>query len=176
MEIKDKVAAARGALERLMMVIPGYYGYKEKEMRREADKLLRMHLAQRFEEERSSLGMLQQKLTDRGQLRVLVALERAMMKLQLLIDRLKTAAYGYAGWFDALKVGEKELEELYLYDQGLLEDVEKLSERIQKVEEATEEVVLVALVEDLLSFLEELNATFTRRQEVILGEGQGKTP
>lgn len=50
MEVKERVTASRNALERVMGVIPGYHGYKEKEIRREADKLLRIHLARRFEE------------------------------------------------------------------------------------------------------------------------------
>lgn len=176
MEVKEQVMGARNAMERVMGVIPGYHGYKEKEMRREADKLLRMHLARRLEEERTHLGILQTRLADRGKLKVLVRLERAMLKLQLLIDRMKTAAYGYSGWFDALKVGEKELDALYVFDQSLVDGLEKVSAMIKQVANATEDVVLQAMAEDLLTFLEGLNNTFTRRQDVILAEQSSSKP
>lgn len=114
--------------------------------------------------------MLQTRLADRGKLKVLVTLERAMLKLQLLIDRLKTAAYGYSGWFDALKVGEAELDSLYLFDQGLLEGVDKVAKMIKQAELAMDEVILQALAEELLVMLEGLNNTFTKRQDVFLGE------
>ena len=45
------VESSLGGFEKLMRKIPGYHGYKEKELRREADKLLRLELASQFDEQ-----------------------------------------------------------------------------------------------------------------------------
>ncbi|MBI3287567.1 MAG: hypothetical protein HYZ68_05920 [Chloroflexi bacterium] len=169
MDLRERARGSQSAWERLVGAIPGYRGYKEKELRREADKLLRGHLARRFEEERDRLNALQVRLADRGQFQHLVSLERAVMKLQLLIDRLKTANYGYAGWFDAVKVHEGELDALYEHDRALMEGVDKVDQGITHMAAATEEGVIVAVSEVLLETLDELNTYFSRRMDLILG-------
>ena len=169
MELRERAEQSQTTLERLAGVIPGYRGYKEKELRREADRVLRGHLARRFDEERGRLNALQVRLADRGQFQVLVSLERATMKFQLLVDRLKTANYGYAGWFDALKVKEGELDTLYEHDRRLVEGVENVSQRTNQLGAATEEGVILAASEALLDTLDELNTFFTRRLDLILG-------
>ena len=169
MDLRERVVGAREALERLAGAIPGYKGYKEKELRREADKLLRMHLAQRFEEQRGRLTGVQSRLVEAGELKAVVALERAMMRLQLLIDRLKTAAYGHAGLFDVVKVKQEELDALYNYDYALTQGLAQVSEKVGKLAGATEEGVIIAAADDLVGVLEGINDTFSRRQDVILG-------
>ena len=44
MDLRDVVTEGMSGFEKLVAKIPGYKGYKEKEMRREADKLLRDHI------------------------------------------------------------------------------------------------------------------------------------
>lgn len=169
-DLRRRVEGAQGWLERLAASIPGYKGYKEKEVRRQADKLLRMHLAREFELERRRLGEVQARLADTGRLASIVSLERAMMKFQLLIDRLKTASYGYAGWFDAVKVQEEELDALYQFDGALAEGVAKVRGILDRLSEAaTKEEMTAQSANDLLNALQELNDTFTKRQDVIIG-------
>jgi hypothetical protein len=43
-----KVKGERGLLEKIMGYIPGYKGYKEKELRRESDRLVRMEAVNRL--------------------------------------------------------------------------------------------------------------------------------
>lgn len=168
-DLRERITEAEGGLERLMRALPGYKGYKEKELRRQADKLLRSRLARRFEEQRRRLGEVQVQLTNTGRLASIVTLERGMMKLQLLIDRLKTASYGYAGWFDAVKVEERELDALYAFDSSLAEGVEKVKGLLDRLTEAAaREEEMGTAANELLAALDEINATFTKRQDTIL--------
>ena len=169
MDLRDKVTEALGGLEQLVAKIPGYKGYKEKEMRREADKLLREHLARQFEEQRRRIPDLQKQLINSGQVVLLDDLEEGVMKLQILIDRLKTASYGYAGFFDAVKVKEKQLDALYEFDNALMDEVPKVAAGINKVSEtiAAKEGVAEAIA-DLVSTIHGVNETFSKRQDVIL--------
>jgi len=169
MDLREKVTEALGGLEQLVAKVPGYKGYKEKEMRREADKLLREHLARQFEEQRRRIPGLQMQLISAGQIGFLDDLESAGMKLQFLIDRLKTASYGYAGFFDAVKVKEAQLDALYEFDNALMDDVPRVADGINKVSEAivAKEGVAEAIA-NLVSTIQSMNDTFSKRQDVIL--------
>ena len=170
MDLRQKVTEALGGLEQLVAKIPGYKGYKEKEMRREADKLLREHLARQFEEQRRRIPDLQKQLISSGQIGFLDDLESGVMKLQYLIDRLKTASYGYAGFFDAVKVKEEQLDALYDFDNALMDEVPRVAAGINSVSQAiaAKEGVAEAIA-DLVSIIQGVNNTFNKRQDVILG-------
>jgi hypothetical protein len=169
MDLREKVAGALGGLEQLVVKIPGYKGYKEKEMRREADKLLREHLARQFEEQRRRIPELQKQLISSGRIGFLDDLEDGGLKLQILIDRLKTASYGYAGFFDAVKVKEKQLDALYDFDNALVDEVPKVAAGINNVSEAIVAKGSVAeAIANLVSTIQGINDTFSKRQDVIL--------
>ena len=169
MDLREKVTEALGGLEQLAAKVPGYKGYKEKEMRREADKLLREHLARQFEEQRRRIPDLQKQLISSGQIGFLDDLESGGMKLQILIDRLKTASYGYAGFFDAIKVKEPQLDALYEFDNALMDDVPRVAAGIYNVSEAIKAKEGTAeAIANLVSTIQGINDTFNRRQDVIL--------
>jgi len=168
-DLTEKIRASQGKLEDLASIIPGYKGYKQKEQRREADKLLREHVARKYGEQLERLNRLQYDLTAHGRLASILTLERAVMKLQLLIDRLKTASYGYAGLFDAIKVDEAALDKLYEFDQSMLEGVGQVAALLDKLAEAAPaEASTSAEANDLVTTLERLNSTFGQRQDVLV--------
>lgn len=170
LDLRGKVAGERGGLERLIGSIPGYHGYKEKEMRRQADRILREHLARGFEGERRRLEDIQARLADAGRLAAIVTLERANMRLQLFTDRVKVASYGYAGWFDAVRVREEELDALYGFDAALAEGLEKLKGAIGTLAEAAAKDADVSdPANQLVALAGELNDTWTKRQDAIIG-------
>jgi hypothetical protein len=172
MDLRGKITEALGGLEQLVAKVPGYKGYKEKEMRREADKLLREQLARQFEEQRRRIPELQKQLIASGQIGFLDDLESGVMKLQFLIDRLKTASYGYAGFFDAIKVKEEQLDALYEFDNALMGEVSKVAAGINQVSEAVRAKESVAeVIADLVSTIQGVNDTFSKRQDVILQAG-----
>ncbi|HDH09953.1 MAG TPA: hypothetical protein ENF84_03335 [Chloroflexi bacterium] len=169
MDITEKVRGALGGLERLAASIPGYKGYKEKEMRREADKLLRMHLARQLEEQWRRLPDLQKQLIGAGQLELVDDLEGAVMGLQTIVDRLKTASYGYAGFFDAVKVKEEQLDALYRFDEALLNEVPKVAEGIDRVAAAiAAQKGMAEAIAELAATVRKIGETLHRRQDVML--------
>ena len=169
-DLRKKVQASASGFERLVLKIPGFGGYKEKEQRREADKLLRLHVARQYEAQLARLNSLQTDLAAQGDLKTVLTLERAAMKLQLLIDRMKTASYGYAGLFDAVNVDDAALDRLYAFDEGLLEGAERLAALLDRMASALAiEQVPTAEAKELVTLLEALHTTFSRRQDVIVG-------
>lgn len=168
-DLTEKVQSSQNAFERLVSRIPGFGGYKQKEQRREADKLLRLYVARQYEEQLGRLNGVQAELASQGDLRTLLALERAITKLQLLIDRLKNASYGYSGLFDAVKVDESALDRLYEFDRNMVDGAATIAAALDKLSGAVSlQQSASAEAGELTTVLEELNATFSRRQDVIL--------
>ena len=61
-------------------------------------------------------------------------MERVVGRLQLLIDRVKTASYGYAPLFALNRVKEDDLDRLIEFDQALVDEVGRLDEAIGGLE------------------------------------------
>jgi hypothetical protein len=166
------VEGSLGGFEKLTGKIPGYHGYKEKELRREADKLLRVELAYKFDDQRKRLSGLQQELISQALIEFLDDLERAAMKLQLLIDRIKTASYGYAGLFDAIKVKEEQLDALYDFDNQMLDFVDEVAADVDEVTSAVSAGEGAGeAIRALIGTVDEANQAFGHRQEAILQAG-----
>lgn len=171
-DMRDTVEASQGGFETLARKIPGYAGYKEKELRREADKLLRTEVAGKFDDQRKRLSELQQQLISQAQIEFLDDLERAVMKLQLLIDRIKTASYGYAGLFDAVKVKEEQLDALYQFDNEMLDFVDEVASDLDQVSSAiTASEGIGEVISELVGTVNEANLAFGHREEAILQAG-----
>ena len=78
-EKKDVYATAKKQMrlsERILAAVPGFRGYKEKELRRESDKLIRNHLSQKLAQTRSNFKTVFQKMTDRRQMDVFADMDR----------------------------------------------------------------------------------------------------
>jgi len=166
------VDSSLGGLEDVARKIPGYGGYKEKELRREADKLLRIELADRFDDQRKRVSELQHQLISQAKIEFLDDLERAVMKLQLLIDRIKTASYGYAGLFDAVKVKEEQLDALYAFDNQMLDFVDEVAADMDQVTSAiTAGEGIGDAIGTLVGTVAEANQAFGHREEAILQAG-----
>lgn len=168
-DLFQKVTDAKGLLEKLVGKIPGFSGYMEKESRREADKLLRTTIATRYGEQLDRLATLQTQLISGGGLEYVDDLQEAVTRLQRFIDMVKTAAHGYSGFFDAVKVKEKELAKLYAFDNALLDNSGKIAEAVDAVEAAVNSNEgLPASIRKLTGLVAECNTTFERRKEVLL--------
>ncbi len=157
-----------GGLEKAIAGLPGIKGYREKDLRREADKQVRDNLARQLESRRRKLTSLQNDLLSANGLEWMDKVERVVGRLQLFIDRVKTASYGYAPLFGLNRVDEADLDRLAGFDQDLYKLVSPLDEAIGKLEQAipSNEGINEALaaVSDAVSAL---NETFNRRAEVI---------
>ena len=164
----EKAKAQMGGIEKVISGLPGIKGYREKEMRRDADKQVRDTLAKRLESRRSKLTSLQNDLLTSGGLLWMDDMERVVGRLQLLIDRVKTASYGYAPLFSNNKVKEGDLDRLIEFDQSLYDQLGALDEAIGGLEKAVQasDGIKEALAA-LGALVSGLNETFNRRADVI---------
>ena len=82
-----------GAIERLLKGLPGIRGYVDKELRRDADKRLREMIAGQLEDVKQSLYQVQRQFLEGKGLMWMDNVDNSIQKLQILIDRIKTASY-----------------------------------------------------------------------------------
>ncbi|OQY26510.1 MAG: hypothetical protein B6243_14115 [Anaerolineaceae bacterium 4572_5.2] len=136
MDLRNVVEDAMGGFESMAKKIPGYSGYKEKEQRREADALLREHLARELETQWARSNDLRSQMLIGPAMSQLDDMGKASRRLQTLIDKIKAAAQGYAGFFDAVKVKEDQLDALYEFDNDMLLRVDDIADAIDAVQAA----------------------------------------
>lgn len=174
-EKKDVYSKAKGEMrlsERILAAIPGFHGYKEKELRRESDKLIRNHLYLKLIGMKNDLRTVSQKLADRRWLDVLPDIDRLVAKVERVSQKVNHASYGYTGFFDVVKVKEENLDRMIEFDNNLIEeaedllaDVDAFRAEVTKGEAKNSKERIQGIVDKLDSFEE----TLDKRQEVILG-------
>jgi hypothetical protein len=172
MSLLDNVKDEMSGLEKLLAKIPGYKGYKEKEQRREADKLLREHIANRLRTVKTQLDGLQTDLISAGKIDLLDEAGSAATQLQTFIDRLRTASYGYGGLFDAVRIKEDDLDRAYEFDSALLSYADRLEGAIGRARESLEGEDARSLILLIRDLAREANAVFDERQDVLRGTAQ----
>jgi uncharacterized protein YkvS len=170
--IYEKAKGEMRLSERILAELPGFRGYKEKELRRESDKLVRNNLYQRLTEARKDLKEIFQKLSDNRLQEVLTDMDRFVMRFDRVSEKINHASYGYAGFFNVLKIEEEKLDKMIEFDNGLMDDVDKIAEETNafKKEVMKQNFEKVSdNIQGLSDLLEELEETFNDREEIILG-------
>ena len=158
----------RNWLERLGERIPGYGGYVSKERRRDADKLHRDHLADRLRATKQPLNEVMRELSSGGRLFEVGPVDRVLKKIDQIENRVRFAAYGYAGFFDAVKIQEPQLDAIYRFDLALVERVEQLERLARELgpKSSTADGLKRAAAE-LEGAADDLNRTFDERYRAI---------
>jgi len=168
-EVYDKVDAGRSAIGKLLDIIPGWGGYQKRQTRRKADQVMRQMLAEKLVTQRKRLDVAQKDLISNRRIDLVDDLGSAVTQLQTFIDRVRLATYGYSGLFDAVKINEQELEQLYSFDAQLFEYVERLDAANDRLREAIPSgqglIEVIRIVQDICR---EANETFDQREHVIL--------
>lgn len=166
----EKVSNQVDPFKKLVGYIPGFNGYVERQNRRDADKLLRETVARRFEEQWSRASNLQVELVNSGMIQFVDDMEKAALSLRTFIDKISTAARGYSGLFDAVKINEKELEAIYQFDAAFFDLSDQVKSALDNVEASLgDEASLPAAIRNLTSLARLAVETFERRSEVVTG-------
>lgn len=167
-----KVKGERSLLERIMGYVPGYRGYKEKELRRESDRLVRTEAVNRLKAAKTSFRrafanpVMVQKLSQDDTFRY----DALNSRLDRVTQRIDRAVAGYAGMFDAVKVKEDKLDTVIQHDVSLIEKAGEIragSEQIIKMQPGNDD--WGTAMDALISKVEELDALIDKRSEILRG-------
>jgi hypothetical protein len=174
-EKKDVYETAKSQMrlpERLLAELPGFRGYKEKELRRESDRLIRNHLYLKLSKAKNDLREIFQTIASHRMFDAMTTTDKVVAKMDRVVEKVNHASYGYSGFFDIVKIKEENLDRMIDFDNKLLGDVEKIAEEIrgfkadviaQKFDSAR------STIQTLDQALDTFEDTFDKREEVILG-------
>jgi DNA repair ATPase RecN len=148
-------------LEKLELMIPGFKGYKQKELIREDDKLIRNYLFNKIKEAEETIRSYLSDSLD-GKIPVNVSeLNNTAKDLSSLGTKIRVSSAGYSGYFDRVKVTEKELEQLKKLDAELVSSCEELASLAKKIKEN------VSLLTELKERIKAINSGIDARNHMF---------
>ena len=150
--------------ETLGAFVPGYKGYKEKETRRDCDKILREAIAKRLLDRKPVIDQTIAKLTRAVQFDKVQELNDLKVRIDAIVQQVKHAARGFSGFFDTVQVKEADLDRLYRYDLGLRDKVEQVHNLVGTLSGSTD---VGGTVSQLQTALQELSEIVRHRDQAI---------
>jgi hypothetical protein len=170
-DLFETVKGGQDIFKKLLSYVPGFSGYVERTNRRAADKLLRDQVALKYSELAGRTSRMQKDITDAGQIDFLDDIDSVGLKLRTFTDRIKNASYGYSGFFDTVKINEKELAQIYTFDAAFFELGDQISSGLDNVEAAVGSDGLKSAIRSVSDLARQAGETYDRRYQIITGSG-----
>ncbi len=158
--------SGKNFFEVLGAFVPGYKGYREKEMRRETDRILRDAIVSRLQEKKTVVDDLIRDFAKQAKFDLLEDLESIKRRIDQVSDSIRHAPQGYSGFFDTVQVENEDLDKLYRHDLGLKDGVEAFAKAIADLPGAPDKA---AACKSLLKALQDLGESARSRTEAITG-------
>lgn len=140
----EKSKADRGIFERISLYIPGYKGYREKNIRRDIDRLVRSHVGLQIKEAKTVMSDLKRQVLENGDMASVKSMERISTKIDTYMKSIESAESGYSGLWETIKTTESDLDGIVEWDEKLVvcssELKDMLSEFRNKVDEGASDV------------------------------------
>lgn len=168
----ERVQESEKLLERIMLIVPGFRGYKLREQRREADRIVRDYIYRTLEQSRNDLTRCLQALSDNKATELIEPMNRLVAKLDRISEKINHASYGYSGFFDSIKIEEPELDQMVSYDTQLMDLARKFSTTTSSFKSDLNQNKLDSartMQQNLDSSLSSLESAFDGRKSVIEG-------
>ena len=157
-----------GFIDKVLDKIPGYGGYRDKERRRDSDRLIRENLATDYRLLADRLGRIATNLAEQRKIMQIATVDRPHKRLLAFIDRVETATYGYAPIFSDAPVDGAALDQLALFDRSLADQVDVLDAQISSMEGMDAAAPEFKAAADAISSTADgLHTRFAKRHEVI---------
>lgn len=151
-------------IDKIGSIIPGYRGYKDREMRRDTDRLLRNAVVKILADKRPVLDRVIADSAKGGRLEHLDHLNQIKRRVDNLATQIRTAPAGYSGFFDTVQVKAEDLDRLYQFDLGLRDKAAQVVGMLDGLG-ATKDTAGACAA--LLAALQELDELVRRRDHVI---------
>lgn len=172
-DMMSKVSGQMDPFKKLVSFVPGFSGYVERQNRRDADKLVRETVARRFDELWKRASALQSDLVSQRKIELVDDMEKASVQLRTFIDKISTASRGYSGLFDAVKINEAELAQLYAFDAAFFDLADQIGRGLDNVEASLgDEAGLPAAIRNVITLGRQAVETYNRRTEAFTGTGK----
>ena len=166
--VKDKMKSDMSLTERIALYIPGYRGYREKNLRREQDRAVRNELSRAIQGTKADLATIQRELVSQPNL--MLDVERIRTKVDRYDVDVRKAVNGYSAFHDAVKILEDDLDRLVRWDAELIDDIQLMrqatSDLLRSVDDADE---VKAEIRNLEGGIDGLIEAYLQRESVMRG-------
>ena len=157
-----------GTIDQMLDSIPGYAGYRDKERRRDSDRLIRENLAMEYGQLADRLGRLATTLADERKIMAIPVVDKPFKRLTSFIDRVRTASYGYAPLFSGTAVDADALDQVALFDRALADQQETLTQQITALEQTSpDDAAFKTRASEIATTIDGLHQRFDKRHEII---------
>jgi hypothetical protein len=130
--------------------------------------MIRDHIAEALALRISRLAEIERSLLAEGGLQYMDETRSAKTRMQTFHDRVKAAAPGYSGFFEAVKIGSEELEKLYSFDEAQIRYVDRFDEALSALAQAVKDKIGIAeAIAALGQVATEANEAFGLRDDVL---------
>jgi hypothetical protein len=167
-ELYDQIMSQKGSLEKIVMKIPGFKGYQDKQTRRKADTMLRDFIAKQIADCVQKMVRIEKLILDNVGMQYMQKTRNVKGKIQLYHDRVDTAVPGYSGMWAQMKIGAEELEEIYSFDEAQVIYVEKVDAALDALQQTVlnQDGIDLAIMEVDAAVTEALDA-FALRDDIL---------
>jgi len=172
LDLRENVDQSRGVLKRLQLLVPGYSGYRQATDIQAADSLLRLQVADKIRNARSTLENARTALTNASQFSVLTDIAPLLSDLQRLEGEIRHAEQGYTGISPAVRINPQQLDRLYEYDYGFAQAGDQLSQTVAPLPSLTmsgNSSAVPALLSTARGQVSQLEQAFKARLQAIEG-------
>ena len=168
----DRAKSQTSLQEKIELAIPGFHGYKEKELRRESDKLIRNQIYQKLSDAESQAKDTYRSLVNQGANDSWDDTDHLLARLDRVMERINHSEYGYAGFFDVTKVKEPDLDRMMSYDMQLIQMADNVTTSIQALKDSVDNNRLPEAkgkVGDAMKAVDALENAYNGRKQIIVG-------
>jgi len=168
--IKEQMSGTKGIFERIAGYIPGYRGYRQKNVARDTDREVRTAVVRILKNVKTELGNIHRIVVENGDMSASRDIERLRTKVDTHTSRVEKAVNGYSGiWASVKKTGD-ELDAVAEWDATLLESADSLKTCAESVRAAAENGENVkAMISQIENDVDDVLEKFTQRDAVLKG-------
>jgi len=170
-DLREKVEGDRGALKRLQLLVPGFRGYRQGEDIRAADSFLRIQVADKVKNARTTCENARTSLANSNQFQALYDLAPLISDLLRLEGQIRFAEQGYTGISPAVRINPQQLDRLYEYDYGFVQAADTVNQTVSPLPSVagSDAAAVQTLVANARSQVNQLEQAFKARIQVIEG-------
>lgn len=110
-------------LENLAYLVPGYHGYKRRELRQEEDSRLRARVHAKLVQMTQALEEIRERWSGESRGTHMDQLHQRRLRLQSIADSVRYSPYGFKGFFDTDPLNRQILDQLLEADLLILDDL-----------------------------------------------------
>ena len=165
--IKDKMKGELTITQRVAMYIPGYRGYREKNLRRDEDRAVRQELSRNIQGTKADLANIHRGLIGTD---LMSDVERIRTKVDRYDTDIKKAVNGYSAFHASVKVTEDDLDRIVHWDAKIMDDIQDMrkatAELLKSVDEGLD---CKAAVREYERGIDALTEDYNQREAVMKG-------